>query len=85
MVGLRGEIFRLNSDFAVLRFIDGFCAVGSGEDYALGALRVIKNNNLYSDDPRLAVGIALETAAYFSGSVSAPFVFEELNIYQEGK
>ena len=44
LVGIRGELFEINSDFSVLKMVDGFNAVGSGEYYALGAMRILKNN-----------------------------------------
>ena len=76
LVGIRGELFEINSDFSVLKMMDGFNAVGSGKYYALGAMRILKNNT--DKDPIMKVGLALETAAYFSTTVSAPFIFEEL-------
>lgn len=76
LVGIRGELFEITSEFAVLRMMDGFNAVGSGFYYALGALRILENN--VDKDPITKVGLALETAAYFSMTVSAPFIFEEL-------
>ena len=80
LVGIRGEVFSIESDFSVLRTVDGFNSVGCGAPYALGALRILKNNGKLNDDPKLAVGLALETAAYFSNGVYAPFVFEELGL-----
>ena len=76
LAGVRGELFEINSDFSVLKMIDGFDAVGSGSHYALGALRILKNNT--DKEPIIKVGLALEAASYFASSVSAPFVFEEL-------
>lgn len=76
LVGIRGELFEITSEFAVLKMMDGFDAVGSGSYYALGAMRILKHNT--DKDPIMKVGLALEAAAYFSTSVSAPFVFEEM-------
>ena len=76
LVGLRGELFEINSDFSVLKMMDGFDAVGSGSYYALGALRILKHNT--DKEPTMKIGLALEAAAYFSTSVSSPFVIEEL-------
>ncbi len=76
LIGLRGELFEITSEFAVLRMADGFNAVGSGSYYALGALRILKHNT--DKEPTMKVGLALEAAAYFSTSVSSPFVIEKL-------
>jgi ATP-dependent protease HslVU (ClpYQ) peptidase subunit len=38
LIGIRGQLWRLESDFAVLRSVNGFDAVGSGQEFALGAL-----------------------------------------------
>ena len=76
LVGIRGELFEINSDFSVLKMVDGFDAVGSGSHYALGALRILKHNT--DKEPTIKVGLALEAAAYFSTSVSSPFVIEKL-------
>ena len=82
LIGLRGEIFKLQSDFSVLRYDDGFAAVGSGADFALGALHTLKEKvNQYSEiiePPWYMVELALESAAYYSPHVSAPFVLLRL-------
>ena len=76
LIGIRGQLFEINSDFSVLKMIDGFNAVGSGAYYALGALRILKHNT--DKEPTIKVGLALEAAAYYSTSVSSPFVIEKL-------
>jgi len=38
LIGIRGQLWRLEDDFAVLRSVIGFDAVGSGQEFALGAL-----------------------------------------------
>ncbi len=55
----------------MLRRVDGFDAVGCGQDYALGALRVLDRTK-----PREALKAALDAAAHFSAGVSRPFLFE---------
>ena len=78
LVGIRGEIYTVESDFSVLRTIDGFNSIGCGSPYALGALRILKYSGKIREDPMMAVGLALETAAYFSNGVSGPFIYETL-------
>lgn len=38
IIGLNGNLFEIDSDFAVSRNSDGYYAIGTGGDYALGAL-----------------------------------------------
>jgi ATP-dependent protease HslVU (ClpYQ) peptidase subunit len=38
IIGLNGSLFEIDSDFAVSRNSDGYYAIGTGGDYALGAL-----------------------------------------------
>ena len=78
LVGIRGEIFTIHSSFSVLRAVDGFDSIGCGFAYALGALRILKLIGEFKVDPKIIINHALETAAYFSNGVSAPFIFEEL-------
>ena len=78
LVGIRGEVFTIHSNFSALRAVDGFDSIGCGFAYALGALQIMKFSGEFKADQKTIVGYALETAAYFSNGVSAPFVFEEL-------
>ena len=76
LVGVKGKIFTIYSDFQVARPADGFAAVGCGQSYALGALYVTSPSGGV-DGARHQVRTALETAEKFSGGVSAPFVILE--------
>jgi len=70
LVGYRGELYLVQSDFSVLRTIDRFNSVGCGAAYALGALKILDLS-----DPEVALTKALESAAYFSTGVRGPFHF----------
>jgi ATP-dependent protease HslVU (ClpYQ) peptidase subunit len=72
IVGLRERIFTIGSDFQVGENVDGFASVGSGADYALGALDTLRTLPDLSGEQM--VEKALQTAAKFSGGVRAPFV-----------
>ena len=72
IVGLRERIFTIGSDFQVGENVDGFASVGSGADYALGALEIL--HTLPSLTGEEIVEMALRAAAKFSGGVRAPFV-----------
>lgn len=73
MVSLLGRIFVIHSDFQVAEPLDPFCAVGCGEDLALGSLYTsAREKNLVK-----RVRTALEAAQKFSTSVREPFVIIE--------
>lgn len=76
LVGIRGELFVIHAHFQVLRMFDNFNAIGSGSQYALGAMRILKHNT--DKEPAIKVGLALAAASYFSTSVGGPFVIKEL-------
>jgi hypothetical protein len=75
LVGARGALYEIHGDFQIARTIDGYGAVGCGEDLALGALHATSNSGL---TPRERVEVALRAAEHHSAGVSAPFAFEEL-------
>ena len=83
LIGIRGQLFEIDSNFAVLRMSDGYSAVGSGAPYALGTLYTLKAKvNEFSniiEPPSYIVELALQAAAHYSTSVSAPFIVEKLN------
>ncbi len=68
LVGIRGRLYRIDSDFQIGRSIDLYDAVGCGEEFALGSL--FGSAHL---DPLERVGLALEAAAYHSSAVCPPF------------
>jgi ATP-dependent protease HslVU (ClpYQ) peptidase subunit len=72
IVGWRGRVFSVESDFQIREHADGFGAVGCGSPYALGALHAAG-----IDDPEQRILVALEAAARFSNGVGAPFVVIE--------
>ena len=68
LLGYRGKLWCIDSDFQVGRANDGYAACGCGEDIALGAM--------YAStiaDPRRRIIRALEAAAHFSAGVAGPF------------
>jgi ATP-dependent protease HslVU (ClpYQ) peptidase subunit len=74
LVGYRGKIFHIFSDFQVGQSLDDIDACGCGFAYALGAMKVI-DDKLPEDRIRKALNIT----AYFSNGVSAPFHVEVMN------
>lgn len=67
LVGYRGRLYTVQSDFSVLVPRDGLDACGCGRRYALGAMAVM------TCPPAERIMYALEVAARFSGGVTGPF------------
>jgi ATP-dependent protease HslVU (ClpYQ) peptidase subunit len=71
LVGYKGELYKIESDYQVAQILDDFDACGCGEAYALGAMAVLKDNDTFS--PEEKVKKALEIAEHFSAGVRSPF------------
>jgi ATP-dependent protease HslVU (ClpYQ) peptidase subunit len=71
IVGVEGRIFTIDEDFHVGENVVNYMAEGSGGMFALGALHATKNQK----NPKMRLKAALEAAAEFSMSVSAPFTY----------
>lgn len=72
LVGVRGTLYAIHSDFQIARTLDGYDAVGCGSDLALGSLHSTRNGK----SPKRRAMAALEAAAHHSAGVSAPFTVE---------
>lgn len=70
LIGYRGRLFQLYSDFALMEHERW--AVGSGSEYALGSLFST------SGEPQKRIKTALQAACEFSPSCGPPFVIEKL-------
>lgn len=70
LVGYKGNLYCIESDFQVAEHHDEFNACGCGEDYALGSLYSTRKTKMI---PAERVYEALETAEYFSAGVRKPF------------
>lgn len=75
LVGYRGNLYKIEGDFQVGKAFDRYDACGCGEDYALGALNVMRHTELSYED---RVSMALGTAEKYSAGVRSPFVIEFL-------
>jgi ATP-dependent protease HslVU (ClpYQ) peptidase subunit len=69
LVGYKGRLFSVYSDFQVGESLSGMAAAGCGGDFALGHLWATRCNK----DARVRIIGALECAQEFSGGVRAPF------------
>jgi len=78
LIAVRGQLWELQEDFSVLRSVKGYSAVGSGYEYALGALEM--NAALQAAAPsseqdiRLLLSRVVAIAGTFSPSVGAESV-----------
>lgn len=70
LVGTRGRLFRVDGDFQVGEALDGFDAIGCGDDVALGALFATAENNMSADE---RIMLALRAAERSSAGVRGPF------------
>jgi ATP-dependent protease HslVU (ClpYQ) peptidase subunit len=71
LVGYKGRLFSIQSDFQVGEVYDDYMSVGCGEDYALGSLFTTKGLINLSSEERIIK--ALEAAEYHNGGVRKPF------------
>ena len=71
LVGIEGRLFKIDSDFQVGEHIEPYMAVGSGEDYALGALAATEGQS-----PQTRIETALAAAEKFSAGVRGPMHIE---------
>jgi len=74
LIGFKGRLFGIFSDYQVGECMENYDAVGCGRDYALGSLY----STVTEANAKIRVEKALEVAAYFSAGVRGPFVFETL-------
>jgi hypothetical protein len=68
LVGYRGRLYSINSDFHVGDMADGFDAIGSGAVIALGAMKALEGM-----PARDRILRALEIAEYYTVDVYRPF------------
>jgi len=75
LVGFKGKLYKIFSDYQVSECSDGYDVAGCGEAYALGSLY-----SSASTEPEKIIEAALTTAEYFSPFVRAPFTIVKLEI-----
>jgi len=73
LVGVRGHLYRVDSDFQVGEAADGFDAVGCGAEVALGALHATSGQ-----PPEDRLQAALAAAERMSAGVRGPFTLVAL-------
>ena len=80
LLGYRGVLYTIYSDFQISRNTHGFDAVGSGYLPALGSLHTTRNS---SKEPQDKLRAALEAAAELITTVRGPFRFIWLTYNKE--
>jgi len=73
LVGYKGKLWRVDSDFQINRSAAGFSAVGCGKDSALGAMHALPDM-----PPKKRIRRCLEISAECTSGVCAPFHVERL-------
>ena len=68
LVGIRGQLYAIADDYQAGRVLDGYQAVGSGAEVALGALYATRHLG-----PQVRIRIALEAAEHVTPYVRGPF------------
>ena len=76
LVGYKGHLFSIDTDFQVGIPTDKFDSVGCGCAYALGSMYTSEylGNNI---TPKERIELALQTATYFNAGVRKPFIICE--------
>ncbi len=75
LVGYKGGLYNIQSDYQVEELYDDFNATGSGADVALGAMYVSENSRR---SPKRRIVDALRAAERFNAGVRAPFIVESI-------
>ena len=71
LIGYRGKLYRMESNFQIITSAYGFDAVGSGADIALGHLHSTQASLLHS--PKRRILKALEASSINNAAVRPPF------------
>lgn len=70
LLGYKGKLYYIDSDYQVGRTQCRYNAVGCGEEYAFGSLYTTDGSNLTEEE---RIELALKSASEFSGGVCEPF------------
>lgn len=73
LMGYRGHLYAIYTDFQILETTDEFFCVGSGEHFANGAMKALMSESIIECPEKLIVK-SLEISSYFCNNVSSPFV-----------
>jgi ATP-dependent protease HslVU (ClpYQ) peptidase subunit len=73
LIGYKGKLYYFGSDFQIGMVADGYDAIGSGFQIALGAMWILaQNRSKYT--PEEAIELALQAAAELNTTVGPPYI-----------
>jgi ATP-dependent protease HslVU (ClpYQ) peptidase subunit len=70
LIGYRGVLYNLESNFNICRIADNYDVIGSGAEIACGVLYALRNSKT---KPKARINLALEAAEYHGVGVRRPF------------
>ncbi len=73
LIGFRGQLFRVDTDFQIDTYLNGLAACGAGKDYALAALLALTDK-----PPVERIQRALEISAECCALIAPPFYVESI-------
>lgn len=76
LIGFRGRLFKIESDFQVGEPFNGFYSCGCGQDLALGAMQTAIDLGI--ENPNRILHLGLVAAHCFSAGVGSEFDFVEI-------
>lgn len=79
LIGYRGALYHICSDFSSLVDGRGYAAEGAGEQFALGSLHASRAES----DIRSRLTVALDSACEFSSYCAPPYIFETIEAHKE--
>jgi hypothetical protein len=78
LVGARGRLFCVEDNYQVWETQNGYHAIGSGDDLALGVLYA--SQQIEALLPEQRIRLALEAAAFHNATVRPPFLLEYIEM-----
>ena len=73
LIGFMGELFVVEEDFQVGTFFNDFYSIGSGSDFAMGAMGVSSKKN-----PKKFLNDAIAVSAKYCTAVEKPFTYRKM-------
>lgn len=70
LVAYRNQLFKIGYDYCVMEAVDGFDAIGSGNEIALGVMHATRYLEV---KPLARIQLALEAAEWLNNGVRGPF------------
>lgn len=71
LLGYRGKLYNVQSDFQVARSYDPYDAIGCGQDFAMGS--IYQSILQETDSPENIITMALDASCHFSAGVGSPY------------